>query len=195
MRADESGTGHLERQVGMGGTDGERSPRPADPEGPGMGDGGPELGERAGGGGAGGGAEAPRMGRSAQVEVLIRVVEEQRRAEARLRARFLEHGLIDQAIGVLVAQMGCGPDEAFGQLLELERRSGRGLLEIAGDLVGRWGMGDGGAGVGGVSGGSGLGSAGGGGANSGGVGDDGAGARGSGDGGLRSGIAGGGGAG
>ena len=70
-------------------------------------------------------------------EVLGRVIEEQRRAEAALQARFLEHGLVDQAVGVLVARLECGPKEAFDQLLELERRSGRDLLEVAGDLVGR----------------------------------------------------------
>ncbi|HEV2634208.1 MAG TPA: SpoIIE family protein phosphatase [Actinocrinis sp.] len=70
------------------------------------------------------------------VDALVRVVEEQREAEARLRVDFLAHGLVDQAIGVLVGQLDCGPDEAFGQLLEIERRSGQGLLEIAGELVG-----------------------------------------------------------
>jgi len=71
------------------------------------------------------------------VEVLSRVVEEQRRAAARLRARFLEHGLVDQAVGVLVARLDCSPDEAFDQLLEIERRSGRDLLEVAADVTGR----------------------------------------------------------
>jgi PAS domain S-box-containing protein len=73
----------------------------------------------------------------AAVEVLSRVIEEQRRAEAALQARFLEHGLIDQAIGVLVARLECDPKEAFDQLLEIERRSGRDLLEVAGELVGQ----------------------------------------------------------
>jgi PAS domain S-box-containing protein len=70
-------------------------------------------------------------------EVLGRVIDEQRRAEAALQARFLEHGLVDQAVGVLVARLECAPKEAFDQLLELERRSGRDLLEVAGDLVGQ----------------------------------------------------------
>lgn len=89
--------------------------------------------------------EAARMeaGRSeagepaAVVDALGRVIEEQRRAEAVLEARFLEHGLIDQAVGVLVARLECGPKEAFDQLLEIERRSGRDLLEVAGELVGQ----------------------------------------------------------
>ena len=71
------------------------------------------------------------------VEVLSRVIDEQRRAEAALQARFLEHGLIDQAVGVLVARLECGPKEAFDQLLEIERRSGRDLMEVAGELVGQ----------------------------------------------------------
>ena len=74
---------------------------------------------------------------SAPVEVLTRVIEEQRHAEAALQARFLEHGLIDQAIGVLAARLECDPKEAFDQLLEIERRSGRDLLEVAGELVGQ----------------------------------------------------------
>jgi serine phosphatase RsbU (regulator of sigma subunit)/PAS domain-containing protein len=68
---------------------------------------------------------------------LARAVAELRQAETRLRARFLEHGLIDQAVGVLVARLGLEPGEAFDQLLEIERRSGRDLLEVAADLVGR----------------------------------------------------------
>ncbi len=71
------------------------------------------------------------------LEVLGRVIEEQRRAEASLQARFLEHGLIDQAVGVLVARLECSPKEAFDQLLEIERRSGRDLMEVAGELVGQ----------------------------------------------------------
>jgi len=71
------------------------------------------------------------------VDALSQVVNEQRRAEAQLRDRFLEHGLIDQAVGILIARLECGPEEAFGQLLEIERRSGRDLLEVAGELVGQ----------------------------------------------------------
>jgi PAS domain S-box-containing protein len=58
-------------------------------------------------------------------------------AEARLRDRFLEHGVIDQAVGILIERLSSGPEEAFGQLLEIERRSGRDLLEVAGELVGK----------------------------------------------------------
>ncbi|MBS2965072.1 SpoIIE family protein phosphatase [Actinocrinis puniceicyclus] len=71
------------------------------------------------------------------VDVLRRVIEEQRRAEAALQSRFLEHGLIDQAIGVLAARLECDPKDAFDQLLEIERRSGRDLLEVAAELVGQ----------------------------------------------------------
>jgi PAS domain S-box-containing protein len=81
--------------------------------------------------------ESGRPEPASAVEVLGRVVEEQRRAEAALQARFLEHGLIDQAVGVLVARLECSPKEAFDQLLEIERRSGRDLLEVAGELVGQ----------------------------------------------------------
>ncbi len=70
-------------------------------------------------------------------EVLARVIDEQRRAEAALQTRFLEHGLLDQAVGVLVARLECSPKEAFEQLLEIERRTGRDLLEVAGELVGQ----------------------------------------------------------
>ena len=74
---------------------------------------------------------------SAAAGALARVVEEQRRAEAALQSRFLEHGLIDQAIGILAARLECGTKEAFEQLLEIERRSGRDLLEVAGELIGQ----------------------------------------------------------
>ncbi|MGH6657326.1 MAG: ANTAR domain-containing protein, partial [Actinocrinis sp.] len=81
---------------------------------------------------------APDAGPGPSVtEVLERVIDEQRRAEALLQAKFLEHGLIDQAVGVLVARLECGPKEAFEQLLEIERRTGRDLMEVAGELVGQ----------------------------------------------------------
>lgn len=74
---------------------------------------------------------------AARADDLARAVTELREAGERLRARFLEHGLIDQAVGVLVARLDLEPAEAFDQLLEIERRSGRDLLEVAADLVGR----------------------------------------------------------
>jgi PAS domain S-box-containing protein len=73
----------------------------------------------------------------AGVEALERVVDEQRRAEARLRERLFEHGLIDQAVGILAERLHCDVREAFEQLLEIERRSGRALLEVAAELAGR----------------------------------------------------------
>jgi serine phosphatase RsbU (regulator of sigma subunit)/PAS domain-containing protein len=93
---------------------------------------------RPGGGSAPGegapdGPEAPAHA----IEVLSRVVEEQRRAQAALQERFLEHGLVDQAVGMLSARLECGPQEAFEQLLELERRSGRDLVEVAAEVLGR----------------------------------------------------------
>jgi PAS domain S-box-containing protein len=56
--------------------------------------------------------------------------------EAELRRRLRLHGLIDQAVGVLIAGLGCGASEAFAQLCEIERRSGRGLWDVAAELVG-----------------------------------------------------------
>jgi PAS domain S-box-containing protein len=56
--------------------------------------------------------------------------------EAELRRRLRVHGLIDQAVGVLIARLGCGPGEAFAQLREIERRSGGGLWEVAAEIVG-----------------------------------------------------------
>jgi PAS domain S-box-containing protein len=81
----------------------------------------------------------PAPSRAAEVDDLSRVIEIQRRAEARLRARFLEHGVVDQAIGALIARLDCSPQEAFDQLLEIERRSGRDLLEVAAEITGRGG--------------------------------------------------------
>ncbi len=76
---------------------------------------------------------------AAEADNLSRVIETQRRAEARLRASFLEHGVVDQAIGALIARLDCSPQEAFDQLLEIERRSGRDLLEVAAEVAGRGG--------------------------------------------------------
>ena len=75
--------------------------------------------------------------RPAGAEALERVVDEQRRAEARLRERFFEQGLVDQAVGILAERLHCDVREAFEQLLEIERRSGRALLEVAAELTGR----------------------------------------------------------
>jgi PAS domain S-box-containing protein len=56
--------------------------------------------------------------------------------EAELRRRLRVDGLIDQATGVLIAQLGCASSEAFAQLGEIARRSGRGLSQVAADIVG-----------------------------------------------------------
>ena len=82
----------------------------------------------------------PAPSHADEVDNLSRVIEVQRRAEARLRARFLEHGIVDQAIGVLIARRDCSPQEALDQLLEIERRSGRDLLEVAAEVTGRGGQ-------------------------------------------------------
>jgi PAS domain S-box-containing protein len=50
--------------------------------------------------------------------------------------RFLTHGVVDQAVGVLIARTGGPSAEAFRQLADLAERTGRPLLEIAADLVG-----------------------------------------------------------
>jgi PAS domain S-box-containing protein len=82
--------------------------------------------------GRAGGSDGPTA-----ADAFERVAEEQRRAEARLRERLFEHGVVDQAVGVLAERLRCDVREAFEQLLEIERRSGRPLLEVATELAGR----------------------------------------------------------
>jgi serine phosphatase RsbU (regulator of sigma subunit)/PAS domain-containing protein len=62
--------------------------------------------------------------------------EDFRAAGERDRRRFLLHGLVDQAAGVLMARTGCTSAEAFVQLADIGRRTGRDVAEIAADLVG-----------------------------------------------------------
>jgi PAS domain S-box-containing protein len=69
-------------------------------------------------------------------EVLPGALSGQREVEAELRRRLRVHGLIDQAVGVMIARLGCDASEAFTQLCEIERRSGRGLWSVAAELVG-----------------------------------------------------------
>jgi PAS domain S-box-containing protein len=72
----------------------------------------------------------------AEPESLSLALSAQLEVEAELRRRLRLHGLIDQAVGVLIARLGCGPGEAFAQLCEIERRSGGGLWSVAAELVG-----------------------------------------------------------
>jgi len=72
----------------------------------------------------------------AETESLSRALSAQLEVEAELRRRLRVHGLIDQAVGVLIAQLGCSASEAFAQLCEIERRSGSGLWDVAAELVG-----------------------------------------------------------
>jgi PAS domain S-box-containing protein len=44
---------------------------------------------------------------------------------------------IEQAKGIVMAQTGCGPDEAFAHLTALSSRDQRKLRDVAGDIVGR----------------------------------------------------------
>ena len=71
-----------------------------------------------------------------ETERLAAVVTEIRAERERDRRRFLRNGIVDQAVGILIARSGCTSAEAFEQLADLERRSSRGLLDIAADLVG-----------------------------------------------------------
>ncbi len=72
----------------------------------------------------------------ASPEPLGRALSAQLGVEAELRRRLRLHGLIDQAVGVLIGQLGCGASQAFEQLCEIERRSGTGLWGVAAELVG-----------------------------------------------------------
>lgn len=60
-------------------------------------------------------------------------------AYARLSAKMETLPVIEQAKGVIMAQTGCGPDEAFGILCAMSQRSNVKVRELAADVVSRAG--------------------------------------------------------
>jgi len=57
-------------------------------------------------------------------------------AYARLEARLASMPLIEQAKGVVMARMGCGPDEAFALLKKSSQRANVKMRDLAADIVG-----------------------------------------------------------
>jgi hypothetical protein len=56
---------------------------------------------------------------------------------ARLTARLESQPVIEQAKGILIAQVGCSPDEAFGLLRAASQRSNVPVRDLARDIVNR----------------------------------------------------------
>lgn len=81
-------------------------------------------------------AIAERFGATASVTVANAVVLEQsRRLTRRLAARLRSQAAIEQAIGVLMARNGAGPDEAFEALKAISQAERIKLVEVAETLV------------------------------------------------------------
>jgi AmiR/NasT family two-component response regulator len=58
-------------------------------------------------------------------------------AFARLAARLESQPVIEQAKGILIAQVGCSPDEAFGLLRAASQRTNVPVRDLARDIVAR----------------------------------------------------------
>jgi hypothetical protein len=58
-------------------------------------------------------------------------------AYARLQARLESLPVIEQAKGILMAQAGCGPDEAFDMLRRASQRTNVRVRDLAAEIVGR----------------------------------------------------------
>jgi AmiR/NasT family two-component response regulator len=58
-------------------------------------------------------------------------------AFARLAARLESQPVIEQAKGILIAQVGCTPDEAFGLLRAASQRTNVRVRDLARDIVDR----------------------------------------------------------
>ena len=58
-------------------------------------------------------------------------------AFARLRAKLSTMPVIEQAKGIVMAQRGCGPEEAFGLLRQVSQRSNVKLHVLAEHIVGQ----------------------------------------------------------
>jgi AmiR/NasT family two-component response regulator len=58
-------------------------------------------------------------------------------AYARLQARLVSLPVIEQAKGILIAQTGCGPEEAFDLLRRASQRSNIKVRDLAADIVQR----------------------------------------------------------
>ena len=54
---------------------------------------------------------------------------------AHLRVALMTRGVIDQAKGILMAQTGCTPDDAFDMLRAASMRDNRKLYEVAARLI------------------------------------------------------------
>lgn len=81
-------------------------------------------------------AVSPGEPDGSEVARLVDVINEMRDEQERARRRYLSHGIVDQAVGVLIARTGGSSAAALGQLSDLSERTGRPLLEIAADLTG-----------------------------------------------------------
>ena len=58
-------------------------------------------------------------------------------AFARLAARLESQPVIEQAKGILIARVGCTPEEAFGLLRTASQRTNVPIRDLARDIVGR----------------------------------------------------------
>jgi GAF domain-containing protein len=56
-----------------------------------------------------------------------------------LRAAMTSRAAIEQAKGILMRTVGCGPDEAFRRLVQQSQHENRKLRDVAGDLVRQYG--------------------------------------------------------
>jgi AmiR/NasT family two-component response regulator len=74
------------------------------------------------------GLEAAGLAKDEQIAALVEEVEHLHRA--------MEHrGVIEQAKGVIMSSMGCGPDAAFAVLVAQSQRENRKLREVAVELA------------------------------------------------------------
>ena len=58
-----------------------------------------------------------------------------RRLTAQLQAALTSRSTIDQAMGILMSRVGCGPDEAFARLRHISQGENRKLHAVAQGLL------------------------------------------------------------
>ncbi len=74
---------------------------------------------------------------AADLSRLSAVIERQRRELDLMRAEAARRRVVDLARGMLMERLGCGPEEAAGQLSRLATESGTAELELAAELTGQ----------------------------------------------------------
>ncbi|PRY01029.1 ANTAR domain-containing protein [Allonocardiopsis opalescens] len=69
---------------------------------------------------------------------LVELVRDQEKLITDLRAKLASSGVINKAIGIIMAQSNCGEDQAFALLAQVSQRSNRKVRDVASEILSRY---------------------------------------------------------